>query len=156
MVTQSRKGVVLVRCEVCGHETFDEAKGECQHCHMRGGAEQPITEKLLDAFLHNVRLRLAEMRPDEFQQSLGMFGPRPGMPLSDGIPYTPEDCTRVQRFLLEHDILCAQVAVTADRKTEYSLVISLSDKGIERAIRQATKQAKKARARVSVIRNLNA
>lgn len=93
--------------------------------------------------LHNVRVKLAELRPNEYQQLVGIL-----------TKFTAEQCARMHRYLLQRDIRSAQVVVLKNGAMEYRIILANDDAGLQRGIAAAQKSAKRQRARVFVIHSL--
>lgn len=141
---------MMLVCVNCDRETFDEATGQCSNCGMYGTTGSGFDETALPKFLQNVQIRLFDMLPHEFQQVAGILSPRQGYPDSDGVPFTEASCRLTHRYLVEHGIICALVAYTANRKTMFSLVFAATRAGVERGLRLAQKTARHQRGIVKV------
>ena len=141
----------LLECPNCKQTCLNPTLGLCENCGALVTEDTQVDDAALTGLLHNLRLRMAELEPQQFQQIMGIFSARIGYDDEDGIPFTAQTCALTHRFLREHGILCVHVAVTANGTTEHSLVAAISNTGIERCLRQARKFAKQHRARLHVI-----
>lgn len=139
-------------CPNCQQNQFDITLGVCRACGALATSDPTVHDGALMGLLHNLRIRITDLRPHEFQQVLGLFGPRIGHSEDDGIPFSAETCAMTHRYLREHGIQhCVRLAVTANARTEHSLVVALSETGIERCLRMARKATQRQRARLQVI-----
>lgn len=140
----------LTICPNCHMLSFDQTASVCRACGMRGSTRNTVDETLLAGLLHNVQLRLTELAPHEFQQIIGVLGPRLGQPDDDGVPFTDETCRITQQYMVDCNIHCARIDLIADRVVSRSLVVAHSQFGIERCLRQARKLALQTRTRVMI------
>ena len=142
----------LLVCPNCQQVAFDPALNLCRNCNALGTTDTTIDDATLIGLLHNVRIRLADLGPDQFQQILGLFSERIGHSDEDGIPFTAETAALTHRYLGDHGIRCARIEVTANRTTAYSLVVAPTEVGIERCLRQARKVTQRQRALLKIVR----
>jgi hypothetical protein len=140
----------LTICPNCHQPLFDLTAAACRGCGMKGTTSDAVDATMLAGLLYNIQLRLAELAPHEFQQILGVLGPRPGQSDDDGIPFTDETCRLTQQYMVDRDIRCVRIDLVADRVISRSLVVAQSQFGIERCLRQARKLALRTRARVMI------
>ena len=140
----------MLVCNHCGNQSLDEISGVCTKCglHSTNRQDFQVDEAALRGLLHNVRVLLAEMPQEGFQQILGLWGPSG---TDDGIAFNADDCQQAHRYLLQHGVLCIHVAITADQQTQHSLICAVSQKGLDRALRSARRLANQQRARMEIV-----
>lgn len=140
----------LLPCPNCNQVRLNPTLGVCENCGVLTTEDDTVNEAVLIGLLHNLRVIMADMEPDQFQQVLGPLSGPIGDE-DDGVPFTAETAALAHRYLREHGILCVHVALTANGKTEHSLVAAFNSTGIGRCLRQARRFAQRHRARLHVI-----
>src|ERR1044072_3597097 len=113
----------LLACPNCQKLEYEPTLSRCHACGFLGTSDTTVDQAALIGLLYNVRVRLRDMEPHEFQQIIGMFSPPIDEPEEDGVAFTADTAAMAHRYLSEHGILCIQIAETANRQTAYSLVV---------------------------------
>jgi hypothetical protein len=140
--------MTYIVCPQCGQEKFDPDAGKCDACHMRGSNGAVLDAAALEGLLYNVKVYLAPLPDDQFQQMAGAFGPTERG--DDPILFDEETCQIVYHHLRANGVLCSWLEITADHRTMHSLVFAKGNHGLERGLKAAQKLTRKVRGRLIV------
>ncbi len=142
----------MFECGNCHENRVNPETGVCASCGMQSAIITGPIDKhtALAGYYRNVLIKLADLAPGQFQQSLGVFGPRTGEPLSDGIPFTRTTLDETCAYLTERDVLCVKIVLMAKQGVAMSIVYANDRSGIQKALREARRFVKKARGRIEI------
>lgn len=125
---------MLMTCPICDEDAFDTDAGICRHCSTRGTIREVSLEEALDGLLHNAKLQLATLGPNEFQQVLGLF---------IDCPFKRGEAKAAHRLFQNNEILCAHIIISENGHEMHSLILSLAESGMRRALAIARRIAKR-------------
>lgn len=142
----------MLKCANCHRTRIDPETGICDACGMQSAVSGVPLDKeaVLAGYYRNMLIRLAELSPGGFQQSLGIFGPLTQTPGDHGVPFSTMTLDAAYDYLTKHDVMCAKIVLRTKTQAALSIVFANDKDGIEDALRQARKAARKFRATIEI------
>lgn len=134
---------MIITCAFCDEDAFNTETGVCRHCLRRGTTRTDLSlAEVLDGMLHNARLQLDGLGVEEFQQICGSF--------SDSL-FTADEAKAAHQHFRANGVLCEHVVITWHRSVTHSLILSRTERGMQRALAAARKAAKQALVQLDII-----
>lgn len=143
----------MLTCPNC--LTTSVQDGQCLACGMMATSDTSLNETNVLALVHNVKVRMQTMGPQQYQQIAGMYSPRAGRGNEDAIDFTELECRSAHRFLLEFNIPCIRIDSTVKRRTLRTLIVAHNEEAIQKALRDARREINRLKGSMRIIRDVS-
>jgi hypothetical protein len=132
----------MIECPNCHHNTLDIKMQRCAHCGMSPTID--VTDEVkLAGLLHNLRVGMQSLGPDEFQQVGGIAE----------TAFTNTTCRKAHRYLLENGVPCIRVDFSVNDVISSTLIVGRSNTAFQQCLRQVREQAGQRHAKYRVLLN---